>query len=126
MASQLHVIIADDDHIMRRLSTAQIEQLGHRVTSFEDGDEVVAYLLDQQGQADYVILDHQMRRMDGIETLEVLRAHPTTQALPIFLLTGSSRQSHQEAAAKHGVTGYLIKPVRPDILHDIFTPVENR
>jgi len=57
-----------------------------------------------------VLLDLNMPRMNGLEFLEELRADPSLQGTPVFVLTTSGRESDVAAAYRYHVAGYMLKP----------------
>lgn len=63
-----------------------------------------------------VVLDLQMPRMDGFETLEWIRRHPNFQDLPVVVLSSSGMEIDRMRAEKLGATEYLVKP---NSLHDL-------
>jgi CheY-like chemotaxis protein len=56
-----------------------------------------------------ILLDLNMPRMDGLETLQRLRADERTKLLPIVMLTASDNSTDQAEAYRLGVNGYVDK-----------------
>ncbi|MBC8099058.1 MAG: response regulator [Armatimonadetes bacterium] len=84
-----------------------------------DGVEALAYLLGE-GDAHImplsappalVLLDLKLPRLDGLELLRRLRAHPRTTWLPIVMLTSSSEPSDLANCYRSGANSYIKKPV---------------
>jgi CheY-like chemotaxis protein len=58
-----------------------------------------------------VLLDLKLPRMDGLEVLSRLRAHPRTRLLPIVILTSSDEESDLINGYSLGANSYVRKPV---------------
>lgn len=63
-----------------------------------------------------IILDVMMPEMDGYEVCRRLRDNPSTAAIPVIFLTGSSDESDRDKGLALGAAGYLSKPVDPQEL----------
>ena len=69
-----------------------------------------------------VILDIQMPRMGGFEFLQILRADPELNHLPVFVLSSSENRKDIETANRMMVSGYIVKPLKlGDVLSAIGT-----
>jgi signal transduction histidine kinase/ActR/RegA family two-component response regulator len=81
----LHILLVDDEEIVRVGTAEMIRDLGHRVVEAEGGAEALATLAGSPA-FDVVVTDYKMPRMDGAELARRLRAaHPS---LPILIITG--------------------------------------
>ena len=59
-----------------------------------------------------VLLDLNMPRMNGIEFLEEIRKDPLALSdTPVFVLTTSDHHRDIQAAHRHNVCGYIVKPM---------------
>lgn len=80
------ILLADDDHGIRRSCKELLETAGFRVVMAEDGVEAAE--LSNTIAVDLVILDEHMPRCTGMEAARILKAwHPD---LPIVLFTGDA------------------------------------
>jgi two-component system sensor histidine kinase/response regulator len=112
----LHVLLAEDNAVNRRLVTAILEKQNHRVVSVGSGRHAVEAV---DGEAfDVVLMDLQMPGMGGIEATGIIRAAEvgTGRHLPIVALTAHAMKGDREAAMASGMDAYLAKPVRPNEL----------
>ena len=72
------------------------------IRDFRDGLELINYLhTTQNTPPSLIVLDINMPRLDGRETLRILRRHPAFSHTPIALLTTSSLDCDAEFARKH-------------------------
>jgi CheY-like chemotaxis protein len=56
-----------------------------------------------------VLLDIMMPKMNGLETLDKLKANPDTQHIPVVMLTNLAGQQDAEEALLKGAIKYIIK-----------------
>ena len=104
------ILIVDDEEKIRSILTAILTDEGYMVRSARDGIEALE--LVGQFQPHVIIVDLQMPRMDGIETLIRIRENfPNT--LAIILTAHGSIQSAVDAIKK-GAYDYLTKPFDND------------
>jgi response regulator NasT len=112
MSESMHILIAEDEGLIRLGLRRILEEAGHTVDDAEDGQ--AALELAAARTPDLAILDIRMPRLDGLETAERLfRQAP----VPIIFLTAFSERELIERAAKLPVMGYLTKPLRePELM----------
>jgi two-component system, response regulator PdtaR len=118
---QLHILVAEDESIIRLGLTRILEEAGHTVSSAADGEAALA-LVDAR-TPDLAILDIKMPRMDGLETAARLYERAP---VPIIFLTAYSDRDLVERAAKMPVMGYLVKPLRESELLAMIEVVSSR
>ena len=61
-----------------------------------------------------VLLDLRLPKVDGIEVLTQIRAHPETRELPVVILTSSKEEQDLVATYQLGVNSFVAKPVAFD------------
>ncbi|HEX7110316.1 MAG TPA: PAS domain S-box protein [Aestuariivirga sp.] len=84
---KLAVLAVDDDILVRMGTTAMLEDLGHKVTEANSGEEALKFLA-QGLKIDLVVTDQAMPRMTGVELAEAILAGQPK--MPIVLATGYS------------------------------------
>ena len=107
-----HILVIDDDPVLRRVVTLALEAAGHSVLRCENGRKAVAYL--QHDRADLLITDIVMPEMDGVETLRAARQLDPN--LPILAISGGGSfdpKDYLGIAQAFGATAILPKPFRP-------------
>ena len=90
-----YIIFADDDADDLELITGFFKQYNSEISviEFKDGKEVLRFLDDFALNAStpmLIILDINMPRMNGKETLIAIRNHPNYQHIPVMLYSTSS------------------------------------
>ena len=90
-----YIIFADDDADDLELITGFFKQYNREISviEFKDGKEVLKFLDDFALNASapmLIILDINMPRMNGKETLMAIRKHPNYQHIPVMLYSTSN------------------------------------
>lgn len=112
-------MLVEDDQldvidIRRTLEKAKIL---YRLTHAKNGEEALVYLREEL--PDMVLIDINMPRMNGIELLHQIRSHEEWKHLKCFVITTSEEQVDKQEAAKLGVSGYILKPLKLNALASI-------
>ena len=119
-------VIVIDDHPLFRKGVADLiamEPLLHLVGEATNGESGVR--LAQETNPDLILLDLNMKGMDGIETLRRLREADLDAR--IVMLTVSDSDEDVVAALRAGADGYLLKDMEPeDILDSLRRATEGR
>ncbi len=85
-----HVLVVDDEELVRKGTAEMLRSLGHRVVEAEGGADALIMLADTPA-IDTVVTDYKMPRMDGAELAERVRAQrPDVTMLLISGYTGAS------------------------------------
>jgi two-component system, chemotaxis family, chemotaxis protein CheY len=80
-----HILMIDDDEVLRATIRKVLERAGHRVTEAENGD--VGMRIVQGETPDLVITDLLMPEKEGIETIQELREG--FPEIPIVAVSGA-------------------------------------
>lgn len=110
--SQVRVLIADDEPIIRLDLRQMLESLGYEVVG-EAGDGQAAVDLARELKPDVCILDVKMPVMDGIEAVDIITDE---NIAPTIMLTAYSDKELIDRARAAGVFAYLVKPFKPSDL----------
>lgn len=106
--SQLRVVIADDESIIRLDLKKMLEEMGHAVVG-EASDGQKAAELARSLKPDVVLLDIKMPVMDGLDAAKIISEE---KLAPVVLLTAYSQKDLVERAKDAGVFAYLVKPFK--------------
>jgi two-component system, chemotaxis family, chemotaxis protein CheY len=115
-----HILVIDDDAVLRRVITLALEQVGHTVLRCENGRKAIEFL--SRENADLLITDIVMPEMDGVETVRAARR--LKPQLPILAISGGGSfepQDYLGIAQAFGANAVLPKPFRPADLIDKVT-----
>lgn len=105
---QMKVLIVDDNTEMRRLLRSFVTRLAEAVYECEDGAQAVdAYAAEHLTAADWVLMDIEMSRLDGLEATRQLKSvWPDAR---VCIVTGYDLPEWREAAVAAGASGYVLK-----------------
>ena len=107
------VLVVDDDATIRRLLQITLETEGFSVTTAGDGVEGLRKA-QEEPRPDLVLLDIMMPGMDGLQVCHTLKNDPSTQKLPVVLLSAKAQSHDIELGLRVGADDYITKP--PDLL----------
>jgi two-component system chemotaxis response regulator CheY len=111
---KLHVLLIDDEPFMRRTVKLMLRDIAARVSEAQSGEQALEFLRGGE-KPDVVLCDISMEPVDGIALLTQVRTSTdeSLRKVPFVMLTAHSEQTKVAAAAKLGISGYLVKPVSP-------------
>jgi DNA-binding response OmpR family regulator len=101
------LLLVEDDRFLRRACEASLRQRGYDVLTAADGEEGLR--LARSATPDLVLLDLLLPKLSGLEVLRSLRGDAATRALPVLILSNSSREQDVSEITRLGVEGYLVK-----------------
>src|SRR5579885_457726 len=96
------------------MSADYLREAGYSVLVAGDGDEVGEKM--RSIAIDLVVLDLILPRVNGYEVCRNLRNNPSTQQIPILMLTQRSSAPEEFYGRRLGANAYLKKPLKPDLL----------
>jgi two-component system, NtrC family, sensor kinase len=105
----MHILLADDDLLMRDLIATVLVSSGHEVETFEDGG--LLWDAFQRVPAPLIVLDWEMPTLDGLEVCRRIRAHPGGAETYLLMITARSKAADLEDVLNAGADDYLSKPV---------------
>ncbi len=118
MREKVAILIVDDDRddVDVALRAIRRENLDVKVSVARDGGEAIAMLglessgaLEQNLAPRVVFLDLNMPRVDGWEVLRRIRQNPSTETLPVVVLSWSAQRHDVERCYALGANSYLVK-----------------
>ncbi|HEY9735903.1 MAG TPA: response regulator, partial [Trichocoleus sp.] len=101
------ILLADDNADMRDYLKRLLGQQ-YAVTAVADGEAALAAI--HQQVPDLLLTDVMMPGLDGFELLKSLRGDPTTQDLPVILLSARAGEEARIEGLAAGADDYLTKP----------------
>lgn len=115
------ILIVDDDPDITEAMRVVLEHRGYRVDSASDSVRAMEQI--KAGLPDLIILDVMMTTpQEGFTLSRALKQDPSTQRIPILMVTAVKDKTGIDFAPEAGdeswlpVEGFLDKPVRPDAL----------
>lgn len=106
-----HILIVDDDALLRRSLAFNLEKAGYRVSAAATAEDALHQVhLDSP---DMVLLDIGLPGMDGLDALRNLRQQID---VPVIFLTARRRELDQVIGLELGADDYVTKPFDVDVL----------
>jgi hypothetical protein len=112
-----HVLLVDDDEVVRRGVRQALEPTGWKVTEAENGQVAVDSLI--AARPDVIILDLMMPKMDGFEFLNELRGRPDWQDIPVVVITAKDLTEVERNRLNGGVERIIQKTDRDEMLRQL-------
>ncbi|KOG87571.1 response regulator [Streptomyces varsoviensis] len=118
----IRVVVADDQELVRGGFAMILAAQPDIEVVAEAGDGVEAVAAVRRHDADVVLLDVRMPRMDGIEAARVVCAETRCKAV---MLTTFDEDEYVYEGLRAGASGFLLKDVRrADLVHAVRVAVE--
>jgi DNA-binding response OmpR family regulator len=106
-----HILVVDDDALLRRSLSLQLEQAGYRASTAASAEDALALI--QRDQPDLILLDVGLPGMDGLDALRHIQQE---NDIPVIFVTARRRELDTILGLELGADGYITKPFNPDIL----------
>ena len=106
-----HILVVDDDTLLRRSLSLQLEQAGYRASTAASAEDALA--LARRDQPDLILLDIGLPGMDG---LDALRRFQQEMDVPVIFVTARRRELDTILGLELGADDYITKPFNPDVL----------
>jgi DNA-binding response OmpR family regulator len=108
------VLVVDDQQEIVELTASILRSDGLRVDTAYSGSAGLDLVFRER--YDLVLLDINMPRMDGWETLRLIRADDDLQTLPVVMFSIKGEVRDKVHAMQMGATDYITKPFQVDDL----------
>lgn len=106
-----HILVVDDDTLMRRSLGLQLEKAGYRASTAANAED--ALQLARRDRPDLILLDI---GLPGIDGLEALRHFQGKMDIPVIFVTARRRELDTILGLELGADDYITKPFNPDVL----------
>lgn len=108
------VLVVDDDQVIGKSIDRVLSGKGYAVITAENGEAALRRIKD--ADYDVVFTDIKMPGMNGLEVAERIKA--SQPWLPVVIITGYGTDANEMRASAAGVSGFLRKPLTPDMIED--------
>ena len=112
--SQLHILVVDDNVIMRDMARESLTKVGFSVSEAENGVRALQAL--EKLRPDIILMDVMMPEMDGFATACAVRQLPGFEMVPILIMTALDDLDSINRAYEVGATDFITKPINWVIL----------
>jgi twitching motility two-component system response regulator PilH len=112
------VMIVDDSpndsptevHVMK----TALEKHGFDTVSAASGSECIT--LAREVHPDLILMDVVMPNVNGFQATRTLTRDPSTQSIPVVMVTTKSQESDRVWGMRQGAVDYIVKPVSASAL----------
>lgn len=101
------VLLAEDDIILAELYTERLKQEGYNVVHCADGEDALNQIMTIK--PNLVILDIMMPKMNGLDVLKAVKENPSTQNIPIIIVTALVQEIEKINKMLNKADAYLVK-----------------
>ncbi|MEQ1754179.1 MAG: ATP-binding protein [Micropepsaceae bacterium] len=116
---KLHILVAEDNAINRKLIALMLEALGHTCVFAEDGQQAVAKVTESD--FDLILMDVQMPVLDGLgATKQIRELGGAVAKIPIVAVTANAMSGDKEKYIAAGMDNYVSKPLSLQSLMQLF------
>jgi CheY-like chemotaxis protein len=115
-ATQLLIMLVDDEDVVRRSAGRVVRQSGHRVIFARSGDEALRIYTETQPRPDLVLMDLNMPGMTGDEAFKKLKA--IDPDAPVVFVSGYWDRDLERELRGMGALGFVQKPYEAATLRD--------
>jgi DNA-binding response OmpR family regulator len=126
---KIHILITDDDEVMRRLYGSLLGKAGYEVIYAPDADQ--GRELARRFHPDLILMDKEMPGLDGLKAAGRLKEEKETADIPVVLLTNADLSLEaQKWVTEFGIVDYIQKGINNDELiarvKKIIDAIENK
>ena len=108
------VLVVDDIIDNITFLSFDLEDDGFEVVSALSGEECLQKALSES--PDVILLDVQMPGMDGIETLQHLKVNPSTNDIPVIMISANAEDDNVIQAIDFDAHDFVAKPITYQVL----------
>ena len=120
MEKVIQILLVEDDDLDVIDIRRSLEKLGvlYQLHVARNGEEAINLLsrkkegLPEDTLPDFVLIDLNMPKMNGLELLTVIRNTEEWRSLKCFIITTSSEAVDKKEAKALGISGYIVKPLK--------------
>ncbi len=106
-------LVVEDNPNERELLAGYLRLCGYQVDAVEDGVEAIEFLEDHHQRPDLILVDMEMPRKDGRDTVTEIRTNPKYCGIKVFAVSGMDRHEVGLPLGDRGVDRWFSKPLRP-------------
>lgn len=102
------ILVVDDEENVRKTMRRVLDYTKAEIITASNGIEAVNLAASEK--PDLILLDINMPKMDGNQTMRELRKNPSTKFIPVIMLTGNGEVIDRVVGYELGVQDYITKP----------------
>lgn len=114
------ILIVDDSATSRMIIKRCFEIAGYKNSKYfeaEDGLEALTFL--EGNQADLIVTDLNMPKMDGQNLIKKLKIKVNSSSIPVVVISSVANEAISNDLIKLGIKGIINKPISPEKINNI-------
>ena len=122
----VRVLVVDDNAMNREIIEKQLFAWGVKCRGAGGGEEGLSVLREAASKGtpfDLAILDFSMPDIDGLRLAGMIKSDPSLAGIRLILISSVGIRGDGRKAREAGISGYLTKPIRRDILFESIAAV---
>jgi len=118
------ILIVDDSPSQLLGIQRIVEKLGHETITATDGAAGVEAA--KAALPDLVLMDVVMPNLNGFQATRTLKREPSTQNIPVILVTTKDQDTDRMWGMRQGARAYITKPFSEDELSEVIERIFSR
>ena len=119
--SSLNILLAEDNHINRIVTTRLLENFGAHVTTAKNGEELLSiFISSPENSFDVIFMDLEMPIINGYTATRMIRAAESSSKknIPIIALSANAFATDIENCFVNGMNKHIAKPINIDTVYE--------
>src|SRR3990172_8251910 len=117
------ILVVDDSQLIHSMYRIVLNRYnGCRIVDAMNGLEALD-VLSRETDFDIILLDINMPVMNGISFMEKIKKENIYRHIPIIVISTEGKEEDTLRALKLGAWGYVVKPFKPEVLHELIEKV---
>ncbi|MFO0734282.1 MAG: response regulator [Labilithrix sp.] len=104
------ILVVDDSPTIRHIVSTLLERNGYEPKVASDGEDAYEALASGEVEADLVLLDFVMPRMNGFQFCRAIRANQKLEKLPVVLMSAKGDKIRDQFVEQTGALDAITKP----------------
>ncbi len=113
--TNFNLLLVEDNVLSRDIFVELLKETGLLIDTACDGQEAINKAKNKL--YDFVLMDVQMPKVNGLEATRIIRHLPGWKSIPIVALTANTFSDDRLDCIRAGMTDFLSKPVTPNKLY---------
>ena len=107
MADKITILIVDDDVFLLDMYSLKFKEAGFQIEVAQNGEDAIKKI--KELHPGVILLDVVMPKMDGLETLRIIKKDKIAEGAKIVVLTNLGQKEDIEKGLKLGADDYIVK-----------------
>jgi CheY-like chemotaxis protein len=125
----IYCFLVDDDKDDQEIFLMALQDIDHPITCFfaDDGVEAITrFNSDPSFLPDYIFIDINMPRMNGMECLEAVKTSNAIKHIPVYMISTSADPAIIARSKAMGAVDFIVKPSSVDLLTSLLAQHFNK